>query len=154
MADFFEECVKLYPDAKTAANWIMGDISAQLKARNASIKELGISPAGLAGILKMIESGSISGKMAKEVLSDAIETRRSPEAIVKEKGLSQISDAAALEEITKAVLEKESKSVNDYKSGKKNAITFLVGQVMRETKGKANPPEDGEKSTAGKVGVA
>ena len=134
-----EECLKLYPNSKTVANWIMGDMMAQLNAKNISIKELGIKPDALAGLLKMIDGKSISGKMAKDVLSEAIETGSSPQDIVKKKNLSQISDAGQLETAVKAVLAREQKSVSDYKAGKKNALTFLMGQVMKETKGKANP---------------
>lgn len=139
IAAYFEECLKLYPNAKIAANWIMGDILAELNTRNISITELGISPEGLAGLLKMIDRKTISGKMAKDVLSESIETRISPQEIVKKKNLSQISDAGELEGIVKTVLAREEKSVKDYRGGKKNAMTFLVGQVMKESKGKANP---------------
>jgi len=139
IADYFEECIKLYNKPKVVANWIAGDIMAELNLKNVTIKELGILPDGLTGLLKMIDSGVINGKMAKEILLEAIETKHRPEDIVKEKGLSQISDAGQLEKVVKAILDKNQKSVNDYKGGKKNALTFLVGQIMKETKGKANP---------------
>ena len=139
LADYFEECTKLYPDAKAAANWLMGDIMAAVNARNININELGLAPAALVGLLKMVDSGSISGTMAKEVLAEAIETRSNPEDIVKKNGLAQISDKGSIEEIVKNVLQKETKSVNDYKGGKKTALGFLVGQVMKASKGKANP---------------
>lgn len=139
IAAYFEECLKLYPNAKTVANWIMGDVMAQLNTRNISISRLGVSPEGLAGLLKMMDQKTISGKMAKDVLSEAIETRASPQEIVKRKNLSQISDAGKLEEIINTVLMKEERSVKDYRGGKKNALTFLVGQIMKESKGKANP---------------
>ena len=139
IANYFEECVKSYPNVKTMANWVMGDIMAYLNAKNISIKELGIKPDGLVELLKMIDGKAISGKMAKEILSEAIETGSSPQEIVKKKNLSQISDAGQLEVAVRAVLAREEKSVNDYKGGKKNALTFLMGQIMKETKGKANP---------------
>ena len=139
LANYYEECVKLYPNAKVVANWVMGDVMAAMNAKNIKIDGLGLAPEALAGLLKMIDSGSISGKMAKDVLTEAIETKLSPQEIVKKKGLSQISDAGRIEEIVKDVLRKEAKSVNDYKGGKKTALGFLVGQVMKETKGKANP---------------
>ena len=139
LADYYEECVKLYPNAKIVANWLEGDIMAAANEKNVNINELGLTPGGLAGLLKMIDSGSISGKMAKEVLVEAIEMKAHPEEIVKKKGLAQISDTGKIGEIVKGVLQKESKSVNDYKNGKKAAFGFLVGQVMKETKGKANP---------------
>jgi aspartyl-tRNA(Asn)/glutamyl-tRNA(Gln) amidotransferase subunit B len=139
IADYFEECVKLYPNAKIVANWIMGDIMAAVNAKNIDINALGLAPDSLAGLLKMIDSGSISGKMAKEILVDAIETKMSPGDIVAKKGLSQISDTGKIEEIVKMVVRREAKSVGDYKGGKKAAMSFLVGQVMKESRGKANP---------------
>ncbi|MFA4981164.1 MAG: Asp-tRNA(Asn)/Glu-tRNA(Gln) amidotransferase subunit GatB [Candidatus Omnitrophota bacterium] len=139
LADYFEECVKLYTGAKALTNWITGDIMAHLNTKGISIKELKVPPEGLVGLIKMIDDGTISGKMAKSVLAEAIETGTEPHEIVKSKGMSQISDAGKLEEAVKAVLEVNKKSVDDYRLGKKNAFTFLVGQVMRQTKGKANP---------------
>lgn len=138
-ADYFEECAKLYKNAKAIANWLIGDIMAKLNEKAIGAKELKLSPTSLTGLLKMIDSGAISGKIAKEVLSEAIETGASPQEIVEKRGLSQISDTGMLEEVARAVLAREEKTVNDYKGGKSNAFTFLVGQVMKETKGKANP---------------
>ncbi len=139
IADYYEDCVKLYPNPKITANWIMGDIMAAVNAKNIKISDLRLAPAGLAELLKMIDSGAINGKMAKDILSEAIETGIGPQEIVTKKGLAQISDAGHIEEIAAAVLKRESKSVNDYRAGKKAALGFLVGQVMKETKGKANP---------------
>jgi aspartyl-tRNA(Asn)/glutamyl-tRNA(Gln) amidotransferase subunit B len=138
-ADYFEACVKAYKNPKAAANWIMGDIAAELKARNIELKGLGVSAIALAGLLNMIDSAIISGKMAKEILAEAIDTKTDPKEIVGRKGLAQISDSGKVEEIVSIVIGREVKSVNDYKQGKKNALTFLVGQVMKESKGKANP---------------
>lgn len=138
-ADYFEDCVKYYPKPKIAANWIMGDITALVNTKNIGIRDIGISPESLAELLKMIDSGSISGKMAKDVLNEAIETKRGPKEIAASKGLSQISDTGELEGIVNAVMAKNEKSVQDFRGGKKNALMFLVGQVMRESRGKANP---------------
>jgi len=90
-------------------------------------------------MLKMIDDGTISGKIAKEVFRDMFDTGKDPEAIVKEKGLTQISDEGELEKIARKVIEANPKSVEDYKKGKEKALGFLVGQVMKETRGKANP---------------
>lgn len=139
IADYFEETAKLYPNVKALANWIMGDITARLNLEGMSINELGLSPDNLAQLLKMIDDKTISGKMAKDVLPEMIETKAAAQDIIQKKGLSQISDAAKLEEIAKRVLERESKSVNDYRNGKKNALAYLIGQMMKETKGAANP---------------
>jgi aspartyl-tRNA(Asn)/glutamyl-tRNA(Gln) amidotransferase subunit B len=138
-AGYFETCARSYKNAKTIANWLMGDIMAQMNTRNAGIKELGLTADGLVALLKMIDSQAISGKMAKEVLLEAIETKKDPAIVVKEKGLSQISDSSKIEEVVSVVISREAKTVADYKNGKKAAITFLIGQIMKETRGKANP---------------
>ena len=139
IADYFEECVSAYPNKKAIANWITGDIMAAMNLKNTTISGLGVKPDSLIGLLKMIDEQTISGKMAKDVLVQMVETGKPAQDIVKDKGLSQISDKSAIEKAVKEVLDKNEKSVNDYKSGKKTAITFLVGQVMRQTKGMANP---------------
>lgn len=139
VADFFESCAKIYDNRKNAANWIMGDIAAYLNANGMSIKALGLAPEALVELLKMIDSAKISGKMAKEILSEALKTGASPADIVANRGLAQMSDEAAIEAVVMGVISKNGKSVSDYKSGKKNAFGFLVGQIMKETKGLANP---------------
>lgn len=139
LADYFEACVGAYKNAKTVANWLQGEISAYLNEKNINITQLGVSPGSLAGLLKIVDSGTISQKMAKEVLAEAIKSGSAPEEIVKAKGLSQISDSAKLEEVVTLIIAREEKTVKDYRDGKKTALTFLVGQVMKETKGKANP---------------
>lgn len=139
VADYFEDCGRDYQDKKTIANWITGDIMAQMNERNLSIRELMGPAERLAELLKMIDSNVISGKMAKDVLVEMAETKKSASEIVKSRGLSQISDRGKIEDVAKGVLAKNGKSVADYKNGKKNALTFLIGQVMRETKGAANP---------------
>jgi aspartyl-tRNA(Asn)/glutamyl-tRNA(Gln) amidotransferase subunit B len=139
LADYFEECAKLCGNRKTLANWVMGDITAELNLRDVPIAALGITPEGLAELLRMMDDGIISGKMAKEILAEAIETRRRPAEIVRDRGLSQITDAGTLGEVIRTVMARETKSVADYRSGKTAALVFLIGQVMKETKGKANP---------------
>ncbi len=139
IAEYFEKCAKLYNNPKTAANWVMGDIMAWLNEKNVSIMEMKMTAGSLADLLKMIDNGTLSGKMAKDVLSEAMETGKAPQDIVKDKGLSQISDEAQIEEVVKRVIALEAKTVIDYKAGKKAALAFLVGRVMKDTKGKANP---------------
>jgi aspartyl-tRNA(Asn)/glutamyl-tRNA(Gln) amidotransferase subunit B len=139
MAEYFEEATGLYPNKKAIANWMMGDMLAELKEKDISIRELGIPPNGLVNLLSMIDSGAIRGKMAKDVLKEAIGTKSDPKDIVARKGLSQVSDRSEIESMVKAVISKNSKSADDYRSGKKNALAFLVGQVMKESAGKANP---------------
>lgn len=139
IADYYEECVKLYSNPKIAANWIMGDIMASVNEKSINIKDLGLTPSSLAGLLKMLGEGAINGKMAKDILAEAIDSKTAPDEIVKKKGLSQMSDSAEIEGVVRAVIAREQKSANDYKHGKSNALGFLVGQVMKDTKGKANP---------------
>ena len=139
LADYFEECARNYDNKKALTNWISGDIAAQMNARNVDITQLGLPSKNLVDLLKMIDAQVISGKMAKDVLSEMIETRRSAAEIVNAKGLSQISDKGEMEQVIRDVIARNEKSVNDYRGGKKTAITFLVGQVMKHTQGKANP---------------
>jgi len=139
LAEYFEESARLYKNVKAVANWIMGDIMAALKEKTISIKDARITPAGLTGLLTMIDSGAISGKMAKDVLLEAMDTGIDPKAIVEKRGLSQVNDRGEIEAVVRSVIAGNEKSVNDYKAGKTNALTFLVGQVMKSTKGKANP---------------
>ncbi|PLR75681.1 Asp-tRNA(Asn)/Glu-tRNA(Gln) amidotransferase GatCAB subunit B [Bacillus sp. V3-13] len=140
MADFFEATVNAGADAKQASNWIMGDVSAYLNAEQKELGETALAPEGLAGMIKLIENGTISSKIAKQVFKELIEKGGSAEKIVKEKGLVQISDEGALLKIIHEVLEANPQSIEDYKSGKAKAIGFLVGQIMKATKGQANPP--------------
>lgn len=139
LAELFDETLARHPDAKTISNWIMGELLRLLNARNMDISESKITAAGLASLLKLIEKGSISNKMGKEVFEAMFEEGKEPEQIVKEKGFSQISDEGQLAQIIDEVITNNPKSVEDYQSGKKQAIGFLVGQVMKATKGQANP---------------
>lgn len=139
LADFFEGCFKSYPDATSAANWICGPLLSEINERKLTIKELNIKPEGLAGLIRMFKEGKISNIAAKGILGDMLDTGSSPEAIIKQKNLTQISDAAALDEVIEEALQENQDSVSDYLSGKENAVQYLVGQVMRKSKGKANP---------------
>lgn len=140
MSDFFEETIAAGADAKQASNWLMGEVSAYLNTAYKEIDETPLAPAGLAKMIKLITDGTISSKIAKKVFKEMIENGGDPETIVKEKGLVQISDEGAIREIVITVLNNNEQSIIDYKNGKDRAIGFLVGQVMKETKGKANPP--------------
>lgn len=140
MADFFEQGVKEKADPKMLSNWLMGEVSAFLNNNSKEIDETPLTPANLGKMIKLIENGTISSKIAKQVFKEMIEKGGDPEAIVKEKGLVQISDEGAIREFVVAVLDRNPQSIEDFKNGKDKAIGFLVGQVMKETKGKANPP--------------
>jgi aspartyl-tRNA(Asn)/glutamyl-tRNA(Gln) amidotransferase subunit B len=117
----------------------MGDLLRLLNAEGLGVKEVKMKPEQLASMLKLMDKGTISGKIAKTVFEEMFQTGKDPETIVKEKGLVQISDEGELVQIVEAVIAANPASVADYKAGKDKAIGFLVGQIMKETKGRANP---------------
>jgi aspartyl-tRNA(Asn)/glutamyl-tRNA(Gln) amidotransferase subunit B len=139
LADFFEGCLAGYSNAKAVSNWVMGDLSRLLNAGSIDITRCRIKPAQLAEMLKLLESGTISGKIAKTVFEEMFETGKDPGQIVKEKGLVQISDEGAITAVVDQVLASNPKVVEDFRAGKEKALGFLVGQVMKVTRGKANP---------------
>jgi aspartyl-tRNA(Asn)/glutamyl-tRNA(Gln) amidotransferase subunit B len=139
MADFFEKTAQISGDAKSASNWLMGDISKIMKENAVCVEALKFTPAQLAELIKLINAGTISNSMGKKVIVDMFNTGKSPKAIVDEKGLIQNSDEGAILQVVKKVLGSNFKSIEDYKNGKTKVIGFLVGIVMKETKGKANP---------------
>ncbi|TLS48254.1 Asp-tRNA(Asn)/Glu-tRNA(Gln) amidotransferase subunit GatB [Paenibacillus antri] len=139
LARFFEESLQFTKDAKAAANWIMGDLLGYLNANNLELKDVKITGRGLGEMIGLIENGTISTKIAKSVFKDMIETGKPPQTIVQEQGLVQISDEGAIKEVVDRIVDANPQSVADYKAGKEKAVGFLVGQIMKETKGKANP---------------
>lgn len=140
MSDFFEETIAQGADVKQAANWLMGDVSGYMNKHLKELPELAITPESLAKMIKLIEDGTISSKIAKKVFAEIVEKGGDPEKIVKEKGLVQISDPEQLKEIINKVLDENEQSIIDYKNGKGRALGYLVGQTMKATKGQANPP--------------
>jgi aspartyl-tRNA(Asn)/glutamyl-tRNA(Gln) amidotransferase subunit B len=138
---FAEECLKNYApkDKKAVANWLIGPLLCEAKSRNTEISALKITPKGLLELIGFVENGEISNLSAKAALSGMIETGKDAKVIIKENNLAQISDGASLNTIMEEVIAENPKSVADYKSGKLNALMFLVGQLMRKSKGKANP---------------
>ncbi|WP_079478673.1 Asp-tRNA(Asn)/Glu-tRNA(Gln) amidotransferase subunit GatB [Halobacillus salinus] len=140
LSDFFEETIAAGGDIKQASNWLMGEVSAYMNKNYKELHELELTPASLAKMIKLIEDGTISSKIAKKVFSELVENGGDPEKIVKDKGLVQISDEGQLTEIITTILDNNQQSIEDYKNGKDKALGFLVGQVMKETKGQANPP--------------
>ncbi len=139
LSDFFEEAVSKSSNPKLVSNWIMGDLMRILKDKGLEVEQIPFPAEYLARMIKLIESGKISGTIAKKVFEKMFESGKDPETIVKEEGLEVVSDEGALVGIVKSILEKNPQSVEDYKNGKEKAIGFLVGQAMKETKGKANP---------------
>ncbi len=139
LASYFEAVLKLFPEAKTVSNFIMTELLRELKDGNVSPKDSPVTPARLAELLTLIKDGTISNKIGKEIFPEIYRTGASPRDYVKQKGLLQISDEGAIEGIIDAVIARSPKEVADFKAGKEKLIGFFVGQVMRETKGKANP---------------
>lgn len=138
-ADYLDATVKAGADAKTAANWMLGDLAKLVNDANMTFADANIKPEQLAGMIALIDKGTISGKIAKKVIVSMWETGKDAATIVEEQGLVQITDTGAIEEIVKQVIADNPKSVEDFKSGKGKAIGFLVGQVMKQSKGRANP---------------
>ncbi|GFN22255.1 Asp-tRNA(Asn)/Glu-tRNA(Gln) amidotransferase subunit GatB [Thermanaeromonas sp. C210] len=139
LADYFERAVALFPDAKQVSNWLMGDFLRLLNAQGLEPNQAPVTPENLAELLKLQEEGVISIKIAKQVFEEMFATGKGAREIVQAKGLVQISDVAELTPIVERVLASHPKVVEDYRNGKEKALGFLVGQVMKETKGKANP---------------
>ncbi|MFQ5821857.1 MAG: Asp-tRNA(Asn)/Glu-tRNA(Gln) amidotransferase subunit GatB [Candidatus Heimdallarchaeota archaeon] len=139
LADYFEEVAQESGDAKSASNWVMGDVIRVLKENQISIKDFSVKPTHLGEMIKLINDGTISGKIAKTVFEEMAKSGKRPEVIVKEKGLIQISDTGEIENQVLSVLEGNPTEVEKYLSGKEQIFGFLVGQVMKSTRGKANP---------------
>lgn len=139
LADFFEECVKILNRPKAICNWIINDLLREVKDRKLDINNLPIQPKQLISLVEIVENGTISSTIAKEVFSEMIQTGKDPQLIIEDKKLAQISDESLIEAVIEKVISNNPEAIEDYKKGKKNALAFLVGQVMKETKGKANP---------------
>ena len=144
LADYFEECVALFPSPKIVSNWVMVELFRLLKQEDQEIDACPIPPAGLAELLKLIDNGTISGKMAKDILEQAYDSKKSPKEIVEEQGVAQVSDESTLSAVVEQVVEAHPKEVEKCKAGKTKILGFLVGQVMKETKGQANPKKVNE----------
>lgn len=139
MADYFDALIVKGIEAKTAANWLMGEVSKHLNACSLDVRQCPVSPAQLAEMLELMAKGTISGKIAKTVFEEMWNSKKSAADIVKEQGLVQMSDESEIIAIVEGVINANPASVADFKAGKDKAIGFLVGQIMRQTKGRANP---------------
>ncbi|MCL6648329.1 MAG: Asp-tRNA(Asn)/Glu-tRNA(Gln) amidotransferase GatCAB subunit B, partial [Chloroflexi bacterium] len=142
MAEYFEEALRLAGTngrAKGLANWIINDINAVLNARGIGIEALPVTPAQLNELLDLIEQGTLSVKIAREVFVQMVETGQSASAIVREQGLAQISDDRVVLEAIEQAIAENPKAVADYQAGKTAALDFLFGKVMKATRGQANP---------------
>lgn len=139
LADYFEETAKAGAPPKKAANWIMGDLLALLSEAKKDIKDCAIEPRKLSAMILLIEDGTISGKIGKELLPEMFQSGADPKALIEAQGLMQISDVDAIQSIAREVIAENPGPAGDYREGKKKAMGFLVGQMMKATQGKGNP---------------
>jgi aspartyl-tRNA(Asn)/glutamyl-tRNA(Gln) amidotransferase subunit B len=139
LADYFEECAKKSGNARLSANWIIGDLAYALKNSGKDIENSPIPPGHLAALIAMIDSGEISGKIAKTVFEEMCRTGEEPGIVIKKLGLAQVSDETSLISLIDKIMAANPKQVAEYRSGKTKVLGFFVGQAMKETKGQANP---------------
>jgi aspartyl-tRNA(Asn)/glutamyl-tRNA(Gln) amidotransferase subunit B len=139
LAMYYEEVVRLFPEPKIVSNWIMGDLLRELKQDEREIDQCPVTPLHLAEMLSMIKDGTISGKIAKDVFEEMYRTGEKPSKIVQEKGWVQILDKGEIERAIERAIQGNPKLVDDYRKGKEKLFGFFVGEVMKQTKGKANP---------------
>lgn len=139
LADYFEAAVAVHNNPKALSNWIMVSLLGLLNAQGKDIVDSPIPPERLAALIRLIDEGTISGKIAKTVFEEMVENDKTPEAIVKEKGLVQITDAGEIEAVIDRIISENPAQVEQYRNGKTKVLGFFVGQVMKATRGKANP---------------
>ena len=139
MSDFYDATVAAGADPKLAANWLMGEVNAYLNSKQVELSDTALTPEHLATMIKLIEDETISSKIAKKVFKEIITNDTEPKAWVESKGMVQLSDPAKLQPIIDKVLDNNEQSIEDFKNGKDRAIGFLVGQIMKKTRGMANP---------------
>jgi aspartyl-tRNA(Asn)/glutamyl-tRNA(Gln) amidotransferase subunit B len=138
LSEYFETVARVSGDAKTAANWVMGDLAGALKAEGKPIGESPVSAENLGALVKLIATGELSGKLAKEVFAKMFSTGDAAAAIVEREGLKQISDTGALGKVIANVIAASPKQVEQYRAGKTTVINYLVGQAMKATRGQAS----------------
>lgn len=138
-ARLFEECVAIYPEAKAISNYIMVDLARLLNENNIEPKDIPVTAEGLTDVLKLVQDGVINSSVGKQVFEEMFKTGKDPAQIVEEKGLKQIDNADEILSLVQQIIRDNPKPVADYKGGNAKAMTFFVGQVMKATKGKANP---------------
>ncbi|MEP6934834.1 MAG: Asp-tRNA(Asn)/Glu-tRNA(Gln) amidotransferase GatCAB subunit B, partial [Nitrospirota bacterium] len=139
VADYFEACVKLFYQPKTVSNWVMGELTSELNNSGTDASASPVSPERLVSLLQLVEQGAISLTVAREIFPEVYSSGKTPEQIVTEKGLTQVSDEAVLDTIIGDVFAKNPTQVLQFKEGKQQVLGFLVGQVMKASGGKANP---------------
>jgi aspartyl-tRNA(Asn)/glutamyl-tRNA(Gln) amidotransferase subunit B len=144
VADFYEKVAAQFGEYKMVSNWIMGEVLRLIESEGGNIDRVDLAAGQFIGLLKLVHSGRISSNAGKEVLEEMFNTHKSPEEIVKERGLEQISDTSALQELVKEVIQANPEPAEQFKQGKEQVLGFLVGQVMKKSQGKANPKLAGE----------
>jgi aspartyl-tRNA(Asn)/glutamyl-tRNA(Gln) amidotransferase subunit B len=139
LGDYFEKVAAATGDAKASANWVMGDLSGYLNAAGLDVGQSAVGPEALAGLLGLLKDGTLSSKMAKDVFTGMVETGKDAPTLVKDLGLGQISDVAALESVVAQVVAANPAQAEEFRQGRDRVLGFFVGQVMKQTKGQANP---------------
>jgi len=139
LADYFEACVARFPQPKKVSNWIMVELLRELKRDDREIDKCPVTPQALANLLKMVEEDVISGKIAKTVFEEMYATGKTPEDIIEEKGLKQVTDEGEIGEVIDSVLATHPNEIEEFRAGKEKLLGFFIGQIMKQTRGKANP---------------
>lgn len=139
VADFYEEAIKLGADPKSASNWITTNLLGSLNKLELTINDITLTPEMLASLIKLVEDKEISSKQAKEVFAECLTSGKTPKEVVKEKGMMQMSDTSEIVRIANEVLDENPDVIEQYKKGRTNVVDFLVGQIMKKTRGTANP---------------
>ena len=139
LAEYFDAAAACVKDAKAVANWLLGDVSAYMNSHNCDITGFPVSPKHLGEMIALIDKGVLSSKLAKKVFAEMLKKDEAPADLVKKLGLEQVSDEGAIQAMVDEVIAANPKSVEDIKAGKNKAIGFLVGQIMKKSRGKANP---------------
>jgi Asp-tRNAAsn/Glu-tRNAGln amidotransferase B subunit (PET112 homolog) len=139
MAQYFDDAAKHTDDAKGLANWLLGDVSAYLNNENIEIDKFPVTPAHLGELVTLIKKGVLSSKLAKKVFVEMVKDDKAPKDLVKDLGLEQVSDSNELQKMVDETLAENPQSIADFKAGKDRAVGFLVGQIMKKSRGKANP---------------
>jgi aspartyl-tRNA(Asn)/glutamyl-tRNA(Gln) amidotransferase subunit B len=139
LADFFEACAQHYRDYKKLSNWFSGELARLLNEEGGTVSSLRFTPAQFAALLSQVDSGAISNNAAKGVFAEMFREGRDPLEVIREKGLAQVSDTAAIEKVVDEVLAQSASEVEKYRAGRKNLYGYFVGQVMKAMRGKGNP---------------
>jgi len=139
LSDYYDACATLHGNGKTCSNWVMGEVQRRLNDESIAVAEIPVTPAMLAGMLKRIDDNTISGKIAKTVFDEMWTSGKDADTVIEEKGLKQVTDTGAIEAIIDEIIAANAAQVEEYRGGKEKVFGFFVGQVMKASKGKANP---------------